>query len=651
MTTHPLLEADLASRELRNHHVRNHQIITRHIISSVLLIFLCVLFSGIRWLKTEAFWGDPPRWIFEAWRVALSELPYRDFTWQYPPLSVLTVGVALRVFGATFVVLQIVVDIISMALVWQFWRVARLLLRPGLALAVAAALTCGGAGNTGNFALFSLRIYTPALLLGMLGFLIFLEPAIIRISSGLFQWRSAMLFSVGATVALLSKPEFAMGVVGVLFAMAIYEARLCLGSTGSLALWFRREAWLLGLTLSPALTIYALLAWRVGLSNLITGLGGYGMARLVCPWWPTGLALFGAVVALCQGAAVLVLYQRFRPGNSYCLSRHACIALRAAAALAIPATVLYFPYCIKELPVFAQGSSPSRMVSFFLSLGSVLLPVMWWSITLWPAWALRVASGRQLSRELGVFLLLSTSGLLMSTRSLFGGTLNQLTLVAVAAYPVWFILGPLLLERFLHGSDMAALRHSSRPVLVLVASYAFLRFGAAVVTELRVHYQMVDTFAGRVQVSDDHAASSAAVYRYIVDHTSSSDRVLDVAYGGLVNFASRHTSPLYSTQFSALAPAQKYLDMDLDRIRVHPPQLVIARDQPDTNAEYGLCTETGCMFPALVWRPTRLACDPGQKFPVLEFIKRNYRQVARLGDMTIYAPQAPGPPGVAGQHL
>jgi hypothetical protein len=105
--------------------------------------------------------------------------------------------------------------------------------------------------------------------------------------------------------------------------------------------------------------------------------------------------------------------------------------------------------------------------------------------------------------------------------------------VTVAAYPVWFILGPLLLERFLHGSDaLVPGRASTAPVLALVAAYALLRFGAAVVTELRTQYMKVDTAAGQVQVTDQHAVSSAAVYRYVAEHTTGSDTVLDVAYGG-----------------------------------------------------------------------------------------------------------------------
>src|ERR1700737_3938720 len=111
MTMRPALKSDPASPAYR----------TGRILPVALLMLLCVLFSAVRWLKTESFWGDSARWIFEAWRAASGELPYRDFAWQYPPLSLPLFGAAFRVFGASFLVAQIVVDIISTAIVLLSW--------------------------------------------------------------------------------------------------------------------------------------------------------------------------------------------------------------------------------------------------------------------------------------------------------------------------------------------------------------------------------------------------------------------------------------------------------------------------------------------------------------------------------------------------
>ena len=598
----------------------------------VALLVLCLFFSALRWLKMESFWGDAPRWIFEAWRTAEGEVPYRDFAWQYPPLALLLFGAALHIFGNTFAVIQIVIDLVSTAVVLAEWRIANRLLSPGLALAVVAALTCAGAGNTGNFALFSLRLYTPAILLGMLGLLLTLDTLCIFLQSRSLAPRELFWLGVGSTIALLSKPEFIIGTLGALAAVALIQFQQTRQGDRCFSVWLQRQIVIFAIAFLPALLIYAGYGWRAGLTNLIAGVGGYGMAFLVCPWWPTGLGILGAAVALLQAGLVLSVVRAF--SRSEKLSRFPRAVLAASAVLAIPASALYLPYCVRELPVFAGGLTAQKIVSFYLSAGTVLMPVMWSSILLWVALAIRVIRGKLLPDDATLLFVLASAAIMMSFRTLFSGTLNQISLVTVAAYPVWFLLVPPLIQRSLQGPVKYPLRRASAPVVLLLVGYGVLRFGAAVVSEPPSHYTAVQTGAGMVHLLD--RGTSPAVYRYVLEHTSDRDTVLDVAYGGVVNFMAHRRSPIYSTQFSALAPAQRYLALDLARISAHPPTLVIASDMADFGATYGMCVETGCMFPELVWRPTRLACEVGKTFPVLDFIKMHYTPAIHLGDKIVY---------------
>jgi hypothetical protein len=357
------------------------------------------------------------------------------------------------------------------------------------------------------------------------------------------------------------------------------------------------------------------------------------MASLVCPWWPTGLGLYGAGVALLQAAAVSLGVRWISYGSCPPPRNHPL--LWAAACLAIPATLFYIPYCIDELPVFAGGAAPVRILSFFLSTGTVLLPVMWASIILWLTFCIAMVRGRSLVPGERVLFALTTSCLLMSLRTLFGGTLSQLTLVAVAAYPLLFALAPLLVQRAIDSSfSFLPIRRTALTVPSLVVIYGVLRFGAAIAADHTSNFDPLHTEAGLVYLSE--ASKSSAVYRYVRENTNSSDAVVDIAYGGAVNFAGRRASPIYSTQFSALAPGRHFLQLDLDRIRARPPALVIADAKPDFGAAYGLCAETGCTFPSLVWRSRQLACDPSRTFPVLEFIRDHYAPVTRFGDKTVY---------------
>ena len=599
----------------------------------VALILFCLFFSALRWLKMESFWGDSPRWIFESWRLAQGEIPYRDFAWQYPPLPLLLFGGALHVFGGTFAVVQIVIDLVSTAVVLAEWRVAKRLLPSWMAFLVAVALACAGAGNTGNFALFSLQLYTPAILVGMLGLLLMLDPLLGFVQTGSIRRPEMLWFAAGSAIALLSKPEFIMGAMGALGAAALLDLKRRCSLGQSVLIGVRSELWVLLVATVPALLAYAGFAWKAGLTNLIAGVTGYGMALLVCPWWPTGLGVFGAVVAVLQAAFVLAVVH-FVWGTGKSRDRRVPVHLSIAAVLALPASAIYLPYAAHELPVFAGGVTATKIITFFLSTGTILLPVMWSSIILWLILSVRMLGGKHPKPDAALLWLLASCAVMMSIRTLFSGTLSQLSLVAVAAYPIWFLLAALLIERHLHGPAPYPLRRVSLPAVVIFVGYGVLRFGVALAAERPSHYAAIETGAGSIRLLDQ--TTSSAIYRYVLEHTSHADAVLDVAYGGVVNFAARRKSPIYSTQFSALAPAERYLDLDLTRIAAHPPALVIASALPDFGATYGMCSETGCMFPELVWRPTRLACEPEKKFPVLEFIKTNYTPAIQFGDKVIY---------------
>ena len=53
-----------------------------------LLVLVAILFSAANWLKLGSFWMDAPRSLFEMYRFSKGEIPYRDFTFPYPPLAV-----------------------------------------------------------------------------------------------------------------------------------------------------------------------------------------------------------------------------------------------------------------------------------------------------------------------------------------------------------------------------------------------------------------------------------------------------------------------------------------------------------------------------------------------------------------------------------
>ncbi len=124
-----------------------------------ILLVLSALLSLARWCTLESFWGDSPRWIFEAYRGASGELLYRDFAWQYPPLPLLLCSSALQLLGSTFWSVQLLLDLVSAAVVILTWDLGRRLLPKPLPLLAAAAMACAGASNPSNFAVLSIKVF------------------------------------------------------------------------------------------------------------------------------------------------------------------------------------------------------------------------------------------------------------------------------------------------------------------------------------------------------------------------------------------------------------------------------------------------------------------------------------------------------------
>ena len=493
-------------------------------------------------------------------------------------------------------------------------------------------MACAGASNTSNFALFSLQIYTPAILLGMVGLLLVLREVFDYLERGRWRAISTLWIALGSAICLLSKPEYIVADAGILASLALCDLRVHYRAR-SFSSWLTAYVTLAIICFVPAIIVYVAVAASAGSANMLAGLGGYGMAALSCPWWPTGLGLFGAVAALAYGviAVALLSLTRFQAFRAHYGSRYVILWALAAASLVI--AIAYLPFCA-ELPMFVGGITVSHTLTYFLSTGTALIPVMWWSILLWAWLAVRLvrtlrtsASGNRpapLFADAFLFIIL-TSAVFMSLRGLFNGTMSQLSLASVAAYPIWFLLGPLFLIRFLQSPDSPSTGNSAQP---LKPSFAPLVVNALVAVFL------VLRLAGTVRLKD--TTVSGQVYAYIQSHAAPHEALLDLAGGGGINLADRRPSPIFSTQMSALAPPLRYLQLDETLIRQHPPRLVIATDAPNYDATYGICMNTGCVFPALVWRSARPACDSAVSFPVLDFIRQHYRPVTSFGDKVIY---------------
>lgn len=612
----------------------------------VLLSILAAALTAFLWLKlTDLTAGDSVRWFLEAHRAASGEMPYRDFSWLYPPAGLWPFVLAFKLFGSSFAAIQVVLDLLSWAACLLLWNIARKPLPRAIALATAALFAVAGASNTNNFALFSLNLYAPGLLTGVVGLLLFLGPLVDRLcddqchslSISSFSWIEGLSIVGGATLACLSKLEIAVAVAG---ASAIFPALLLVREKKMQAPAFLRSAIGLGLAaLGPSIIFLLLLALRAGVRQTLEALGGYGVGGLTCPWWPTGIGLLSIVGTLSRALVLagLLSLLRFRAlladyGRRY-------LAFLGAASVAAVLACLLLSYSLSEF-ANSQPKGMSRtllLARYMLSLTSVLHPVMWVGIAYLALSGFRIARGRSIARAAFPWLLIIAVGMLASSRSLFGDLFSRVSGVFASSYPMWFLVAAIIALELLRRIGGALAAHRTTLVSIAILLYGGARLVSMYQSYRGILFTSLETEAGPVRLRDfEHGA---AMYEAVQAQTKPGDRILEVPFGGGLVFASQRKSSLFLTQFVGLAPSGFIEEIDKNKLLAAPPHLVIANRAPKLGAGKGVAL--GCGFPHFMFAPPDHDPQTEPEQPSLAMIQANYRVVQVIGDREFLVPVSP----------
>ncbi len=606
----------------------------------MLIGLLALMMAYLRWGKLNSLVReDPAIWLFQFARTARGELPYRDFSWNYPPLSIFVFGGVLRWFGATFAVVQLTIDVLSAILVFLTYALLRLFTTPrAVRLSIVAMLIAVGATAQTKFTLFSMLTYSPSLLFATIGLLMLLIGVIRHLRSGRPKALNTLLIAAGSFVSLLSKPESALACCCALALLPWLDRPL--GRDLSRRRWLSAYGWLLLVSIIPAGIAYIVVAYLVGLHNLRAGVSGYGLATLACPWWPTGLGIFGATASLAQ--ALVIAAVASLPLRTEFVQRYGDRYRRLLLA-ALPLSALYLGYYAYLNLESLASSRPvweklKTVVPALFWTSPVLLPVMWFSICYCCYLGYRVLRRRErdYSEAAELFFLLLVP-VAMSSRSLFGTTLYPWTEVSAVCYAFFIFLGPLLLWRFLDRVGPS----SKKPAMIVIAAvlvYSLIRIvgGYGMFLSSR-HYVTLVTNAGQVRLRDNDG--SAEIYRFALANTSPRDFILEIPYGGGINFATGRPGPAFTTEFEQLRMDPELQARDLQRVVQLKPALVLVDDAPRYGSFYGWHDAMNCPFPRLVWKPDEPSGNSEYVFPVIRYLQDHYRMVRRIGTKVVLAPE------------
>lgn len=585
---------------------------------------------------------DPPMWLFQSARFAWGQLPYRDFNFNYPPLSIVLLGYWLRWFGVKFWVASLGMDLLGALNVLFFYRLSRRLMPP-LASAVTMLFLLGICCTTTiKYGLLALMTYSPSLPLASLGLVMILDAGVEWIQSGLRRL-TVIVLAVGCFLSLASKPESMVTALGALALLLLHDFSVRKTAAGLTAA-LRYYALLLTACVLPAVVFLASCSAKFGLKPMLEGIQGYGLAAQTCPWWPTGFGIFGGMAAIGEAAFLLAVLSW--PGRRDFRRAHGWF--RIVEALALPGFAIFAAYYwVLSRDVIEGARSWSRvkaLLPLIVGTSPILLMVMWPAllITICLA-ALWLRKRGTLTQEQWTLFFLVSIPSAIAGRGLFGTLLTPATEVSALCYPFFAFLGPYLVWLFIHKAGSAGAPHSGMQIAfaVLLLLYSASRIAMAYPDQFDPsRYTTVETKAGPVRVGD----SSGEVYRYIVEHSEAGDPLLEFPYGGGINFAAHRPGSTFSVQFLHLMMSQRLQARDAAEVRSHPPAFVIAPPGPNFLTTYGIQSMVKCNCPRLQWLPTEYPGIPGYVYPVVAEVKEHYRVQKDFGYVQLLTPAANGGP-------
>jgi len=591
------------------------------------ILALCTVIMTLRWTKMDSLYNiDPSMWLSQVGRFASGQIPYRDFSWNYPPLAIFLLGWCARWFGATFAVIQTAMDVISLANVLLCWWLVRYLLPASTRFVTVAAVVAIGSTSLTKFNLFSFSTYSPSLEIASAGLLMLMIGGVRQLRGRSYRALDFSLVSCGAFIASVSKPEALVAAwVALVLLFALDRSRN-----------WRWYAALCATTGIFSAAVYLLVASQVGFPQLLAGIGGYGLASFACPWWPTGLGAFGAIATI--GEAVFAVAALIWPVRSILKPawqpRTRWIWIGGFSGLLFFASYVWYQAGDILLSPASRGLKLEALGRSVIWTSPALLPAMWASICVWVC---LILCWRRLSGPARVLCFVLSVPVVMSARSLFGTTLFPYTEVSAMCYPCFVIAAACLIDALYDTSLVRRTAAATIAISALLGGYSALRLVAAYPSQLsNRNYYALKTNAGTVRLSDDHV--SEQIYTYILRHANPSDTLLDLPYGGGFNFATGLRSPVFTTQFQQLRMPLTYQLLDLENVETNPPRLVIADSGRHFLTQFGYAANMNCVFPRLAWQPDRPSWDPSYVFPVVRYLEQTYGLQTKIGPKIILAP-------------
>lgn len=507
--------------------------------------------------------------------MAVGCLPYRDFTWQYPPLGIVLAGAWVAIFGASMLSFQLFVAVVGMLIALVIYATLRCLGYGAWISSACVACAVLASGVSAHQRMFSLNLYTPAALVALLGSAVcLLGLSFLRRGS---ERTAVGIFGVGATICVLSKVEVGLTalMVGALVAAAygvVASKRHQIDSRETLnacaAIWL------------PPLLVYFVTAVAAGPSNLIEGLVGYGVGSsevenfLMADLWrqtlAVGLPVFGISSLIAWSASAWQSGRLASPPQPTHIRRASESGRKYAGLFVGALTICYvFLFFLLERTNAIQLGKMLINSGMFVALGLFVGSVA--GLCMRPEkWVHLLQEGRLRLPLISLF------GLVSMPRGFIWG-INHFSNSPTLSMFYWLLLLLLATEPRLLGKPFGAIYGKYRLSILLatVCGISILNYYALREPSARLETRN-DIFRIPLAVSEP----LRSVIEYVETHTRSNEGVVSAPYGSGMNFLVNRPAPLKQTQFVRMEVRGQIASEDLQAMVESPPSCIVVQEEP-----------------------------------------------------------------------
>ncbi len=498
------------------------------------------------------FITDLTRWLFEIEKIGNHLYPYSDFTWQYPPFSIYFYGIWASIFGNTLISIKILNVLLGIFIFYLTYSIVNTEIKSKTNSILLVTLVFLLTNFSNHFRLFSIQLYTPAILTALAGSILSVFSIQRLVNGEQVKQKYILLLAAGIAVSLSSKPEW--GFATVIMTLAYIGTHLN-------TLRIRFSLLLILSSVSFTLLFFAPALFTSSIQEIIDGITAYGFAggqveemkKKVFFYYD--IYIFLSFVAILVFGAICFLYQNKK--LKYLFFLMASVLILQVVLVNYPNYEHLSHFRILKVIVDSTRHSPILFI-LLLSISPFIF------------------KKKKIDKKSYLFYFIVGFGvLLLNLRViLLGGHFSFF-------YP-FSLLITILIARLLISwldikkSDITKL-NLLKPLLTLLVFgvSCFLFFNKNTTKTV-----FLETKMGEFKAAESYMSPVKKVLGYLEKNQTETDKVVTIPYGGTFEYLLNQNHNMYQTQFVRFSLSEENKNQVVTQLQKINPKFIVSMDFP-----------------------------------------------------------------------